>query len=33
MRWGDKANYDLCINTTNANIKELAPYLAKGLSV
>ena len=33
MRWGDKVNYDLCINTTNANIKELAPYLAKGLSI
>ncbi len=30
MRWGDKVNYDLCINTTNANIKELAPHLYKG---
>lgn len=27
--WGDKLNYDLCLNTTNANIKEIVPILAK----
>ena len=27
--WGDKLNYDLCINTTNANIKELVKVVAK----
>lgn len=27
--WGDKLNYDLCINTTNANIKELVEVVAK----
>lgn len=27
--WGDKSNYDLCINTTNAVIKEIVPVIAK----
>lgn len=27
--WGDRANYDLCINTTKINIKEFAPILAQ----
>ena len=28
-KWGDKQNYDLCINTTNASIKRIAPQIAK----
>ena len=31
QRWGDKENYDLCINTTGKNIKELVPYVARML--
>lgn len=27
--WGDRVNYDLCVNTTNASVKELAHVLAK----
>ncbi len=27
--WGDKENYDLCINTTNANIKEVVAGIAR----
>ena len=27
--WKDKCNYDLCINTTNAVIKDIVPHLAK----
>ena len=27
--WGDKDNYDLCINTTNTIIKDMVPVLAK----
>ena len=27
--WGDKLNYDLCVNTSNASIKELASFIAK----
>lgn len=27
--WGDKDNYDLCINTTNTVIKDMVPVLAK----
>lgn len=27
--WGDPNNYDLCLNTTNANIKEIVPIIAK----
>lgn len=29
--WGDKLNYDLCINTTGMNIFEIAPHVAKML--
>lgn len=29
--WGDKENYDLCINTTNANIKETVVGVARML--
>ncbi len=27
--WGDKANYDLCINTTDTVIKDIVPAVAK----
>lgn len=27
--WGDKMNFDLCINTTKTSVKELAPVIAK----
>ena len=27
--WGAKENYDLCINTTNKDIKEIAKIVAK----
>ena len=27
-KWGDKANYDLCINTSGLVIKELVPHIA-----
>lgn len=33
LKWGDKRNYDLCINTTNTNIKELARFFADGLRI
>ncbi len=26
--WGDKRGYDLCVNTTNINIKEITPFIA-----
>lgn len=29
QRWGDKSNYDICINTTNMSIPDMVPYLAK----
>lgn len=29
QKWGDRVYYDFCINTTDANIKEIAPHLAK----
>ncbi len=29
QKWGDKENYDLMLNTTGKNIKELVPGLAK----
>ena len=29
LRWGDKENYDLMINTSNASIKEVALGLAE----
>lgn len=28
-KWGDKNNYDICVNTTNASIKAVAEALAK----
>lgn len=28
-KWGDKSNYDLCINTTDVNIKDMAAVIAK----
>lgn len=31
LKWGDKFNYDLCINTSNAVIKEIVPAIAKML--
>ena len=30
-KWGDMRNYDLCINTTNLDIKELAHLLASSI--
>lgn len=32
QQWGDKRFYDLCVNTTDANIKEIVPSIAKMLS-
>ena len=29
MKWGDKLNYELCINTTNQDISAIVPHLAK----
>ena len=29
QKWGSKANYDLCINTSNISIEEIAPVIAK----
>ena len=29
MKWGDKKNYDLCVNTTDVVIKEIVPVIAK----
>lgn len=29
--WGDKLNYDLCVNTTEVNIEEIVPHIAKML--
>ena len=29
QKWSDKINYDLCINTTNINVKEIVPLIAK----
>ncbi len=29
LRWGDKSNYDMCINTTNTVIKDIVPIIAK----
>jgi cytidylate kinase len=28
IRWGDKAGYDLCVNTTNIEIKDIVPVIA-----
>ena len=29
QKWGDRKNYDLCVNTTNADIKNVAAILTK----
>lgn len=29
IKWGDKRGYELCVNTTGAEIKELAPFVAR----
>lgn len=29
--WGDKLNYDVCVNTTDADLDKIADYLAKAL--
>lgn len=29
QKWGDKANYDLCINTTNLDIQTVVPRIAQ----
>lgn len=29
LRWGDRINYDLCINTTGLSIKDIVPGLAE----
>ena len=29
QKWGDKKYYDLCINTTDVEIKQAVPYIAK----
>ena len=29
QKWGDKSNYDMCINTTNINIDDIIPHLSK----
>lgn len=31
LKWGDKLNYDLCVNTTDTEIKEIVPAIAKML--
>ena len=31
LKWGDKFNYDLCINTSDTVIKEIVPAIAKML--
>lgn len=29
QKWGDKSNYDMCINTTNISIDDIIPHLSK----
>ncbi len=29
QKWGDKSNYDICLNTSFMNIEEMVPHLAK----
>ncbi len=29
QKWGDKSNYDICVNTSNMDIAEMVPHLAK----
>ncbi len=31
--WGDKRGYDLCVNTTNVNIKEMVPVVAQYINL
>lgn len=31
LKWGDKLNYDLCVNTSGAVIKQIVPAIAKML--
>lgn len=31
QEWGNKLNYNLCVNTTNVNIEEIVPHIAKML--
>ncbi|MBO5340409.1 MAG: cytidylate kinase-like family protein [Oscillospiraceae bacterium] len=31
LKWGDKSNYDLCVNTTDTVIRDIVPALAKML--
>ena len=28
-KWGDRSNYDLCVNTTDVVIKDIVPVIAK----
>ena len=29
QKWGDIRNYDLCVNTTDIDIKNIVPHVAK----
>ena len=29
LKWGDRKNYDMCVNTTNSDIKKIASVIAK----
>ena len=29
QKWGDRKNYDICVNTTNEDIKKIANILAR----
>ena len=29
QKWGDKSNYDICLNTSFMNIESMIPHLAK----
>lgn len=31
-KWGDRMNYDLCVNTSNLNVKDIANFVSKILS-
>lgn len=33
LEWGDKSNYHLCVNTTNMEIKNMIPALAKYIEI
>ena len=30
--WGEKRNYDICLNSTNMTIKDISPYIVQMLS-